>query len=219
MQPTTSHGTSLISSCGHPGCWHKPYDTWTTWANLVTIVRTLSSVILTLLAIKAHSAALLFTGLAVYWIGDMADGIIARLLKQETRVGAVFDVLCDRLCVAMFYMVYASWHTTMLIPIGIFMMQFMVLDNFLTLAFMHWPLKSPNYFYLVDRFIYTFNWSPPAKAVNSSALVFVMLLTNSAIIAGCLAGSVLAVKIYSLYRLQRLGMPENTGCAKAYNAS
>lgn len=199
-------------TCSHPGCWHETQENWLTWANLVTTLRTIASVVLTMLAIQHHSTTLLFIGLGVYWIGDMADGIIARLLKQETRIGAVFDILCDRLCVAMFYMTYAYWHTDMVIPIAIFMVQFMVIDNFLTLAFTHWPLKSPNYFYLADRLIYRWNWSPVAKAINSSALVAVMVVTGSAWLSGILATAVLAVKIASLVRLSQIVLPEPTGC-------
>jgi CDP-diacylglycerol--glycerol-3-phosphate 3-phosphatidyltransferase len=201
------------TQCDHHGCWHEPQDIWLTWANLVTAVRTIGCVVLVMLAIAQHSTPLLFAGLLVYWIGDMADGMVARWLKRETRIGGSLDILCDRLCVALFYMTYATWHHAMLIPIAIFMVQFMVLDNFLTLSFLHWPLKSPNYFYLVDRIIYKWNWSPPAKALNSSALVLVMVITKSPVAAGILAAAIFTLKVVSLRRLQRIGLPEVTGCA------
>jgi len=200
------------STCDHHGCWHEPTDKWLTWANLITAVRTAGCVVLTMLAIAQNSTTLLFAGLLVYWVGDMADGMVARLLHRETRIGGIFDILCDRLCVALFYLTYASWHHAMLIPIAIFMTQFMVLDNFLTLSFQRWPLKSPNYFYLVDKMIYKWNWSRPAKALNSSALVLVMVITGSPIAAGILAAAIFVLKVMSLRRLQQIGMPEATGC-------
>jgi CDP-diacylglycerol--glycerol-3-phosphate 3-phosphatidyltransferase len=198
--------------CDHHGCWHEPRDIWLTWANLVTAARTVAAVVLVMLAIAQHSTVFLYAGLLTYWVGDMADGMVARRLNRETRIGGTFDILCDRLCVALFYMTYATWHHNMLIPIGIFMVQFMVLDNFLTLSFTHWPLKSPNYFYLVDRWIYKWNWSPPAKALNSSALVLVMVLTKSPLAAGMLAAAIFTLKVVSLRRLQQVGLPEATGC-------
>ena len=41
---------------------------------------------------------------------------------------------------------------------------------FLSLAFMAWPIRSPNYFYVVDRRIWLWNWSRPGKAANSGAV-------------------------------------------------
>ena len=43
----------------------------------------------------------------------------------------------------------------------------MVIDGFLSLAFLAWPITSPNYFYVVDRRLWLLNWSHPGKAVNS----------------------------------------------------
>ena len=37
---------------------------------------------------------------AVYWVGDIADGWAARRLGQETRAGAVLDIVSDRACTA-----------------------------------------------------------------------------------------------------------------------
>jgi CDP-diacylglycerol--glycerol-3-phosphate 3-phosphatidyltransferase len=94
----------------------------------------------------------------------------------------------------------------------------MVLDAHLSLAFLNWPLRSLNYFYLVDRAIYLWNWSPPAKALNSGALVILMLVTRSALACLALALGITCVKAVSLARLHRIGVPAPIGCASP-NAS
>ena len=75
-----------------------PAVTVRTWANLVTLVRTVLAVALGSAGVGAHDERLLVVAYAVYWVGDMADGWLARRLGQETRVGAVFDIVGDRAC-------------------------------------------------------------------------------------------------------------------------
>lgn len=61
------------------------------------------------------------------------------------------------------------WFDPGLAPaIIIYLAEFMVIDCFLSLAFLAWPVRSPNYFFVIDRKIWLWNWSKPAKAVNSS---------------------------------------------------
>ena len=45
----------------------------------------------------------------------------------------------------------------------VFLLSFMVLDTMLSLAFLCWPVLSPNYFHLVDRRVWVFNWSPAGQ--------------------------------------------------------
>jgi CDP-diacylglycerol--glycerol-3-phosphate 3-phosphatidyltransferase len=97
---------------------------------------------------------------------------------------------------------------------GVFLLQFVVLDAYLTLAFRNFSLLSPNYFGLVDATVFQLNWSPPAKATNTGAVVLVVLLTGSMAAATLLALAVLAVKAYSAVRLARLPVPRTlSGCA------
>jgi CDP-diacylglycerol---glycerol-3-phosphate 3-phosphatidyltransferase len=51
----------------------------------------------------------------------------------------------------------------MLVPIAVFLFQFMVPDCHLSLAFLGWPLRSLNYYNLVDRLAYLWNWSAPER--------------------------------------------------------
>ena len=54
----------------------------------------------------------------------------------------------------------------------------MVVDCFLSLAFLAWPVRSPNYFYVIDRPLWLWNWSKPGKAVNSSLFAVLLLVTG-----------------------------------------
>ena len=52
----------------------------------------------------------------------------------------------------------------------------MVIDMFLSLAFLAWPISSPNYFYLIDRRLYMWNWSRIGKAANSGLFAVFMVV-------------------------------------------
>jgi len=110
-------------------------------------------------------------------------------------------------CALVFY-VGVAWHLPELaLPVGVYLVEFAVVDMVLSLAFISWPLISPNYFYLVDRPLWLWNWSKPAKAVNSSAFAVLLLVTESVWLCTAVAGGLLVVKIGSLVRLVRLGIP------------
>lgn len=74
-----------------------------TWANVVTLVRTVAAVCIGGVALVTARLDLLAIAYAVYWIGDMCDGFVARKLGQETRLGAVFDVVSDRACTSIYF--------------------------------------------------------------------------------------------------------------------
>lgn len=177
--------------------------------NLITIVRTVASLILAVMALVDRSLPLAVAAFLTYWIGDMLDGLSARLLKQETRFGAVLDILSDRancsLCVAALLVLRPD----MAVPLTVFLIQFMVLDCHLSLSFLRWPIVSPNYFHVVHRGVWRWNWSPPAKAVNTSALVVLVLFAPSPLYPLALALAVATVKVVSLVTVSRL--PSATG--------
>jgi CDP-diacylglycerol--glycerol-3-phosphate 3-phosphatidyltransferase len=126
----------------------------------------------------------------------------------------VLDVLADRLSVCLVVITYVGAHAAAAVPAAVFLGQFVVLDAYLTLAFARWSLLSPNYFALVDATVYRLNWSPPAKATNTGAVVLVWLLTGSTLAATVLAAVVLGAKSYSALRLTRLPIPQIlSGCA------
>jgi CDP-diacylglycerol--glycerol-3-phosphate 3-phosphatidyltransferase len=184
-----------------------------TLASAISLLRTAACLGLVLVSVDTGRVALLFLGLAVHCAGDMADGFVARRWSRETRAGAVLDIVCDRLCISVYYVSYGHVHHEMLVPIGLFLFSFMVLDSQLSLAFLNWPLRSLNYFSLVDRTLYRWNWSPVGKGLNSGALVVLMVTTRSAAACSTLALAICVVKVASLVRLYRAGVPSPTGCA------
>jgi len=168
-----------VTGCGHRGCTSVFDDQWGTAPNLVTAVRTVGTAALWAVAVTTGAEGWLLAALLCYWIGDVADGLLARLTHRETRTGAVLDVLADRLSVCLVVVSYVSAHRSAALPAAVFLAQFVVLDAYLTLAFARWSLLSPNYFGLVDATVYRLNWSPPAKATNTGAVVLVWLVTGS----------------------------------------
>src|SRR5919107_4092991 len=124
-------------------------DVWTdvdaervgTPATVVTFVRTVVAVALAGVAAHEESLTLLIAALVVYWVGDMLDGGVARWLGCETRAGAALDILCDRFCAAAFY-VGLMWLEPEFAPaILVYLAEFMVVDCFLSLAFLAWPIR------------------------------------------------------------------------------
>lgn len=187
-------------------------ETWRTWANLVTAIRVAAALACFVTAAASGSAAWNFAGLGVYWVLDVADGVVARRLRQETRIGAQLDILSDRVLIGSFYANYLGSHPGMAIPIALHLLQFMVLDQYLSQQFMRWPCISPNDFHEVDRTIWRWNWSPPAKVANGA------LVTGTIVVAGwqgwswavpaLVSSCVVAVKAWSMVRLARLPAPE-----------
>jgi CDP-diacylglycerol---glycerol-3-phosphate 3-phosphatidyltransferase len=212
---TAAHVASTPAGCDHHGCLPEPTENILTLANAVTLARTAGCLTAVTLSISTGRPELLFAGLAIHCVGDMADGIVARRRDEETRAGAVLDIVSDRLCIAVYYLSYGHLQHDMLVPIALFLFQFMVLDAHLSLAFLNWPLRSLNYFYLVDKALYAWNWSTPGKALNSGALVLLMLTTRSPAACTALVVAITGVKIASLVRLHRMGVPAPVGCALA----
>jgi CDP-diacylglycerol---glycerol-3-phosphate 3-phosphatidyltransferase len=178
-----------------------------TAATGVTAARTVIAVVLAGVAAQQQSLVWLVVSLVVYWVGDMLDGFVARRLGCETRIGAVLDVLSDRLCAACFYGGLMWLHPTLAPAVLVYLGQFMVIDCLLSLAFLAWPLRSPNYFYAVDRPLWLWNWSLRGKAANSSLFALLLLATGSVTLGLAVAVALTALKVASLVRLGRLGIP------------
>ena len=83
----------------------------------------------------------------------------------------------------------------------------MVIDSFLSIAFLAWPITSPNYFYVIDRKLWLLNWSHPGKAVNSGLFAILLLVTGWMWVGLAIAVVLLVHKSISLVKLMRLGMP------------
>src|SRR3954453_2360544 len=193
---------------GGLGVWpHPEQGRVGTSPPLVTGVRTVASVVLAGLAAREGSLTLLVIALAVYWAGDSLDGFVARIRGCETRIGAVLDILSDRFCAACFYVGLVWLRPELAVPVFLYLAEFMVVDCFLSLAFLAWPVRSPNYFYVIDRPIWLWNWSKPAKAVNSSLFAVFLLVTGWVWAGAAIAVALLVLKVVSLVRLGRIGLP------------
>lgn len=178
-------------------------DHLSTVPNGVTLVRTVAAVVVGGLAIVWSEPWLLALAYAVYWVGDMLDGLLARRLGQETRLGAVLDIVSDRACTSLLCVGVIGFWPSLTIVVIPFFLSFMVLDTILSLAFLGWPILSPNYFGDVDRQVYRLNWSPPAKALNTAGVILLAVAGQTAA-ALTVVVVVAGIKIWSLARVQHL---------------
>nr|WP_221377831.1 CDP-alcohol phosphatidyltransferase family protein [Actinoplanes polyasparticus] len=174
-----------------------------TVANGVTVVRTLAAVTLGVAAAVSGSMLLLVVAYGVYWLGDMLDGLAARLLDQETRAGAVLDIVSDRACTAVLCVGLVALMPEVAVVALVFLPSFMVLDTMLSLAFLCWPVISPNHFHRVDRRVWALNWSMPAKAANTAGVIGAVAIGQYQV-ALVVALAVLGVKLWSAVAVARL---------------
>ena len=185
--------------------------------NRITLVRTVVAMVIAAIAFRTGMLSLLVTGYAAYWLGDMADGAVARYRNEESVAGAVFDIVCDRACSFLLAAAFMATFPATIGPLAIFLVQFGVLDTMLSLAFLLWPgTLSPNYFYKVDRPIWIWNWSKPAKAINTAAVVLSLIVAHqtgaqwlpySIAIAACVVKVVSSYRLTAILRGRRLAVP------------
>ncbi|WP_433288907.1 CDP-alcohol phosphatidyltransferase family protein [Micromonospora sp. CA-244673] len=171
--------------------------------NYITAIRTIAAVTLGVVALVAGSVALLAVAYGIYWLGDVLDGWAARRLGQETRAGAVLDIVSDRACTAVLCVGLVSLVPDVAAVALVFLLSFLVLDTMLSLAFLCWPVISPNYFHLVDRRVWALNWSPLAKAANTAGVVGAIAFGQYRLALG-VAVAVVAVKLWSAAAMVRL---------------
>ena len=161
----------------------RPGFRYTTFTipNQITLVRTVASCVISFLVLagavpREDRTEWMVAAFAIYWFGDMADGLSARLLDQETRGGALLHTLCDRFCICL----AVAGPTVVIVPPAVpellHLSNFLLPDFWLALRFVDFAIDTTNRFYEVDRTVYRLNWSPLAKAVNSAAVCLLALL-------------------------------------------
>lgn len=186
-----------------PAATAPPIGSLTTWPNLVTLVRTVAAVVIGGYAIATHDLRLSAAAYAVYWVGDILDGWLARRLGQETRLGAVLDVISDRACTTLLCAGLLAHLPGAWVLAVAFLLSFAVLDTMLSLAFLCWPILGPNDFHLVDHTVWRLNWSPLAKAANTAGVVVAIALGWYAV-GLVVVLAVGAVKVWSARRVLRI---------------
>ena len=206
---------TAVNRCSHRGCIQEGRERISTSANAVTMARSVVSHGCVLAAIATGRTPVLLVGLAVHLVGDIADGLVARRRNEETVSGAALDIICDRLFYGTYYAVFAMLHPSMLVAAGIFLFTFMVLDAHLSMSFLYWPLRSVNYFYLVDQTIYLWNFSKFGKTLQGAPLLAATLAINSPAVATGTAAVLATVKVLSLWRLHAARVQLRPGCAAA----
>ena len=186
--------------------------------NRITLLRTVIAMAVATYAFRTGDLTWLVVGYFSYWFGDSLDGWVARRRNEESLSGAVFDIVCDRACSFLLAAAFMATYPATIGPLAIYLVQFGVLDTMLTFSFLLWPwVLSPNYFYKVDRPIYLWNWSKPAKALNTAAVVISLIVadqTGAQWLPYTIAVAALVVKVVSSYRLimiicgRRAALPE-----------
>ncbi len=176
-------------------------ERWVTPANLITGARTLGAVGLAAAALATQSLGLLAVAYLVYWVLDVADGAVARRFDHETRLGAVFDITADRASSVLCIAALLALRPNLAVPLAIYVVEFAVVDTMLSLGFLAFAVRGPNDMHLVDATLWRWNWSPPAKAVNTASIVVLCLLGRPVLASGC-AIAVLVLKLWSSLRLR-----------------
>ena len=184
-----------------------------TLASVVTLARTVLCVAFGLAGVARSSGWLLLLALGVYWLGDVADGAIARRRDEETLTGAVLDICADRLCVAVVYLGFVLDHPEFVGALGVYLVEFMLIDAALSLAFLRWPLAGPNYYIRIDRLVWLLNWWPPAKLVNSAVPALLCVWLGSPDVALVVAVALLTLKSACLVRVVRVLGSRGERCA------
>ncbi|MFT4187999.1 MAG: CDP-alcohol phosphatidyltransferase family protein [Aeromicrobium sp.] len=172
--------------------------------NLITVIRTVVAVGLAAYALTIDDPLRwVVAAYLVYYLGDSLDGLTARVLDQETRAGAIHDIVSDRLCTALCAANLMVLQPDLWPAIVVFLLNFMVLDCLLSMSFLLWPIVSPNHFFAVDRQVFVMNWSHPAKALNNIGII-VAVVIGSLPVALVIVLAQISVKIWSARRVVAL---------------
>jgi CDP-diacylglycerol--glycerol-3-phosphate 3-phosphatidyltransferase len=184
----------------------KPKDPQSFYSesNLITLIRLGASLTFFTLAIVKANPTYNYIGLAIHWLGDIADGVYARKLKQETILGAEIDIIADRVETLFFYIIFLFFRPYLFLPAVVYVINFAFVDFYLSYQFLKFDIISPNYFYKVDRTVYLLNYSPLAKFCNSTVVTLILIfLPQLQIIALFFALILIAVKGFSIHLLNK----------------
>ena len=149
-------------------------------ANFVTLSRiVLALIALGLLYIHtsaAYIAAFILTAVVIWF--DGLDGFLARLLKEDSRIGALLDILGDRIVECSYWVVFAclGW-VWVIVPLIVIVRGF-ITDGIRSLAFEKGYTafgKNTMMESKLGRFLVASNFSRGSYAV-AKALAFVLII-------------------------------------------
>lgn len=192
-----------------------------TWPNGLTLLRAAASTVILVAAVVEQSHTLLFAGLLCSMLFDFCDGLLARLAKVETVLGAQLDGVADRIATALVAAGVVSMDPSAETVISATMvwLQFGVVDQFFTSQFLRFGLWSPDHFYELDEpgaerlaeRVWQRNWSVPAKLASN--LPIVLLAIGAWWAAGGLAAALILIRIpdYRAIRALAERLPEANG--------
>jgi len=179
-------------------------DRFWTEATVITLSRLIISLVFFMLAILEQDVTYNYIALGIHWAGDVLDGFVARRFKQETIPGAELDLIADRIETLFFFVIFLHFRPQLVIPVGIYVLNFAFVDFYLGYQFNKFGLISPNYFDEVDTAVYRFNFSPPAKFINSTVVTLLLIfLPQLWAVAAALAALLLGIKCYSVSILHK----------------
>lgn len=184
--------------------------------NIVTLLRLILSLSFFILAITKSNPTYNFIGLGIHWLGDVLDGFYARKFKQETILGAEIDIIADRVETLFFYVNFLYFRPQLFLPVAIYLIDFAFVDFYLSYQFLKYDIISPNYFYKVDKTVYTLNFSPVGKFCNSTVVTLILIfLPQFQIIAVFFACALIGVKIFSIHLLKKKGLTDKKDYQKS----
>lgn len=180
-----------------------PESVWSV-PNGLTLIRLIGSLIFFWLALRHQEETYNFIGLAIHWLGDVADGVIARRFKQETILGAEIDIIADRVESTFFFVNFLFFHPHLYLPVLVYLVNFAFVDFYLSYQFIKFDIISPNYFYKVDRTVYRWNFSPAGKFFNSTIVPLLLIfIPRLQILALVLALGLIGIKTFSCHLLHK----------------
>ena len=182
-----------------------PPDSSYSFANVITLIRFVGSLVFFSLAIVKMNQTYNYIGLAIHWIGDVADGGFARFFKQETIFGAEIDIIADRVEFLFFYFIFFVFNPGLALPIVLFVINFAFVDFYLSYQFLKFDIISINYFYKVDKRVHRLNFNSISKPANTVVVTGTLIFfPQFAWFASVFAVGLIVIKCYSIYRLHRL---------------
>jgi len=172
--------------------------------NILTLLRLSLSLVFFILAIAKRNPTYNFIGLGIHWLGDVLDGTYARKFKQETILGAEIDIIADRIETLFFYVNFLHFQPNLFLPTAIYLIDFAFIDFYLSYQFLKYDIISPNYFYKVDKTVYSLNFSPLGKFANSTIVTLILIFVPELqVLAVIFAFGLIGVKIFSIHLLNK----------------